>query len=151
MSFSAITDQTSTVTLPGDGWYPDLSVGEFQRVYRLPAEYAAALVEDHLGLARLWAVRQLQAWRAEQEAAGFASLDAVPVFGMPGEATRLFKRAVFCHAKALLLGQFATVERREAAREDAKEGSDVADRFYAWAHDAIADLRGRGRIDADLV
>jgi hypothetical protein len=151
MSFSALTDQPSTVTLPGDGWYPDLSMGEFQRVYRLPAEYAEALVEDHLGLARLWAMRQLQGWRAAQEAAGFASLDAVPVFGMAGEATRLFKRAVFCHAKALLLGQFATVERREAAREDAKEGPDVADRFYAWAHDAIADLRGRGRIDADLV
>lgn len=151
MSFSALTDHTSTATLPGDGWYPELTVAEFQRVYRLPAEYAEALVEDHLGLARLWAVRQLRAWRAEQEAAGFAGLDAVPLHGLTGEATRLFKRAVFCHAKALLLGQFATVERREAAREDAKEGPDVADRFYAWAHDALADLRGRGRIDADLV
>ncbi len=151
MSFNALTDKTSSVILPGDGWYPELSVGEFQRLYRLPAEYAEALVADHLGLARLWAVRQLQAWREEQEAAGFVSLEDVPVHGLTGEGTRLFKRAVFCHAKALLLGQFATVARREAAREDAKEGPDVADRFFAWAHDAIADLRGRGRIDADMV
>jgi len=151
MSFNALTDQTSTAVLAGDGWYPDISVGEFQLTYRLPAEYAESLVEDHLGLARLWAVRQLREWRAAQEAAGHASLDAVPVEGLPGEAVRLFKRAVFCQAKALLLGQFATVERREAAKNDAKEAPEVADRFFAWAHEAIADLLGRGRIDVELV
>lgn len=151
MSFNALTDQTSTATLAGDGWWPEISVGEFQLLYRLPAEYAEGLVTDHLGLARLWAVRHLKEWRAEQEATGHASLDAVPVEGMPGEATRLFRRAVFCHAKALLLGQFTTVERREAARNDAKEAPETADRFYAWASEAIADLCGRGRITAELV
>jgi len=151
MSFNALTDQTSTATLAGDGWYPDIAVGEFQLMYRLPAEYAESLVEDHLGLARLWAVRQLQEWRAAQEMAGYLSLAEVPVAGLAGEATRLFKRAVYCQAKALLLGQFATVERREAAKNDAKESPETADRFYAWAQDAIADLCGRGRIVAELI
>lgn len=151
MSFNALTDKTSALILPGDGWWPDLEVGVFQRTYRLPAEYAEQMVLDHLGVARLWAVRQLVAWRAMREAEGHTSLATVPVDGLPGEATRLFRRAVFCHAKALLLGQFATVERREAARVDAKEGPELADRFFAWAHDAIADLTGRGRIVAALV
>lgn len=151
MSFNALTDQTSTVTLPGDGWYPDLSVGEFQRLYRLPAEYAEALVADHLALARLWVIRQLGDWRAAREQAGYSTLAAVPVAGLDGEAERLWKRAVYCHAKALLLGQFLTVDRRPDARNSDKEEPETADRFYAWANDAVADILGRGRITVELL
>jgi hypothetical protein len=151
MSFNALTDKTSTRIVAGDGWWPDLSVGEFMGNYRLPAEYAEDMVEDHIAIARLWAVRQLAAWRAGQQAAGHASIDTVPVCGLAGEATRLFKRAVFCHAKALLLGQFVTVERREAARDAGKETPDITAMFYAWAHDAIADLLGNGRVSVGLV
>lgn len=145
MSFNAAPNSLSTAIVPGNGWYPDLPVADFQRLYRLPQEYAADLAEDHLALAALWAQRQLTLWQAAQEAAGTGRLDALP------GAALLYRRAVFCHAKALLLGQFATVERREAAKNEAKEGPETAAMFYAWAQDAIADLLGRGRIDVELV
>jgi len=150
MSFNALKNTTSTAIIAGDGWYPDISVGEFQTMYRLPAEYAEALVQDHLGLARAWAVRQLRSWRALHEAAGCTNLAQVPAT-LPGEAELLFKRAVFSHAKALLLAQFATIERREAAAATAKDEPELADKFFAWAHDAIADLLERGRIHVGLV
>lgn len=151
MSFSALTENTVTATVPGDGWYPDLPVAEFLRNYRLPAEYAEGLVADHLTLAVIWARKQLAAWRAEREAEGVARMEDLPFSGVSGGAALLYKRAAYCHAKALLLGQFATIDRREAARNEAKEGAETADKFFAWAENAIADLLGQGRTDVALI
>lgn len=146
MSFSAISTGPSTLIVAGDGWWPDLPVADFQQAYRLPQEYADVLLQDHLELAALWAQRQLAGWRAQLEAEGGASLAEIP-----GKALLLYRRAVFCHAKALLLAQFATVERREAARNDAKESPDMSRQFYAWSQDAIADILGRSRVNVALV
>ena len=146
MSFSAVSTGLSTLVVAGDGWWPELPVADFQQTYRLPQEYADVLLQDHLELAALWAQRQLEGWRQQQEAEGCAVLaDA------PRGALRLYRRAVFCHAKALLLAQFATVERREAAKNDAKESPDLYRQFYAWAQDAIADILSRPRADIDLL
>ncbi len=151
MSFNALPRTTPTTVLPGDGWYPDIPIADFVDSYRLPAEFGEALLSDHLSLAVLWARRQLAAWRAEREAEGVATLAAISITGVEGGAVLLYRRAVFCHAKALLLGQFATVDRREAARNEAKEGADTADTFYAWAQNAITDLLGQGRTDVALI
>ena len=76
---------------------------------------------------------------------------AVPFGGVPGAAMLVYQRAVFSHAKGLLLAQFRTIERREAANNDAKEGRESADAFFAFAHDAIADLLGCSRVDVALI
>ncbi len=149
--FNAVTDRTSTLKLPGYDFWPDLYVADLQRDYRLPAEYAEHLLVDHLAVARIWAVRQLRGWERDMRAEGYTQLADVPLEGEPGGALRIFTRAVFCHAKALLLGQFATTDRREAAKNDGKEGADTADRFSAWAVEAIADLLDRPRITVGLV
>lgn len=146
MSFNALPNSTSTRILAGDAFYPPIQVGEFMQDYRLPAEYAESLIADHLQLAMFWAQKQLRQWRQAHEAQGNSSLTAV------GEsALLLYRRAVFCHAKALLLGQFITTDRRDAAKNEGKEGEAVANRFHAWAQDALADLLERGRIDVELV
>ena len=38
-----------------------------------------------------------------------------------------------------------------AANNDAKEGRESADAFFAFAHDAIADLLGCSRVDVALI
>lgn len=146
MSFSAVSNGPSSLIVAGDGWWPDLPVADFQQAYRLPQEYADVLLQDHLELAALWAQRQLGEWRALRESEGCASLAEAP-----GGSLLLYRRACFCHAKALLLAQFATFERREAAKNDAKEHPDMFRQFYAWAQDAIADILGRSRADTVLV
>lgn len=151
MSFGVTTSKNVTTVLTGDGFWPDLAVAEFLELYRLPAEYAEALLADHLDLARLWAVGHLAKWRSEQEAKGRASLEDVPVSGLPGGATRLFKRAVYCRAKGLLLQQFATIERREAARNDAKEAPETTSWFLSQADAALAALTGRTFITVEAV
>lgn len=151
MSFNALPNQYSDLTLDAVGFWPELSVAEFQRLYRLPGEYAAELLLDHLALARTWAAGQLGSWRVEQAEAGYQHLTDVPLNDIPGEAVRVWKRAVFSHAKALLLPQFATMDRREAAKNEAKEGQESADTFFAQANNAIADLLGQTRIMVGLV
>ena len=146
MSFSAVSTGLSSLVVAGDGWWPDLPVADFQQTYRLPQEYADVLLQDHLELAAIWAQRQLEEWRQQREPEGCTALASVPK-----GALRLYQRAVFCHAKALLLAQFATVERREAAKNDAKESPDIYRQFYAWAQDAIADILGRPRADIELL
>ena len=146
MSFSAVSKGLSPLIVSGDGWWPDLPVADFQQTYRLPQEYADVLLQDHLELAALWAQRQLEEWRQQREVEGSADLASVPK-----GALRLYRRAVFCHAKALLLPQFSTVERREAAKNDAKESPETYRQFYAWAQDAIADILGRTRADIELL
>lgn len=151
MSFNALPRATATIVLQGDGWYPDIFVAEFVASYRLPAEFGEQLLSDHLSLAVLWTRRQLLAWRTEREAEGVAKLADIAITGVTDGAALLYRRAVFCHAKALLLGQFATVDRREAARNEAKEGGDTSAMFYAWAQNAVTDLLGQGRTDVALI
>ena len=151
MSFNALPDDYSNLKLEASGFWPELEVAELQKIYRLPAEYTGELLVNHLRLARSWAVRLLAAWAAGKQAEGFAAIADVPFAGLPGEALNIFKEAVFCQAKALMLAQFATVDRREAAKNEAKEAPESADVFFARANNAIADLLGGGRIKVALV
>lgn len=149
MSFNALTPKTATTVIYGGGFWPDLEVAEFQALYRMPSEYAESLVADHIELAFIWAVKQLVGWQEKRQEEGFLTLadcflSDLP--GLPGKAEKMFKRAVFCHAKALLLEQFATIERREAARHDAREAPEITDIFYAQANRAIADILGTSNI-----
>lgn len=159
MSFSGIPEgskksnpiKASNIVLEGFGFWPDLALAEFQNIYRVPAEYREELVLDHLEIARLWVMQQLASWCRGKIDEGYACLQDIPVNGQPDGALKLFKRAVFCHAKAILLEQFATLERRESAKNDAKEGYDNMAGFYAQANRAISDILDKPRILAELI
>lgn len=143
MSFGVTTAHTVTTVLPGGGFYPDLPLTEFLELYRLPAEYAEKLLADHLALAQIWAAKELESWRNELMAEGVTSIIDRDLYGIPGGAERLYKRAVYAQAKGLLLQQLITIERREAARNEAKDAPESAEGFFATARDAIATLSGR--------
>lgn len=55
MSFNAMSTEQPDGTVGNDGWFPSLSVRLFLTLYRLPGEYAADLVSDHLRLGMVWA------------------------------------------------------------------------------------------------
>ncbi|MFW5487365.1 MAG: head completion/stabilization protein [Desulfovibrio sp.] len=156
-SFSGFPSESSQTIVKNDGFWPDLALADFQALYRLPRDYTDALLADHVGLAMLWANRQLEAWKAEKVVAGYATLADVPAalqggsLGQDTASLLFYRRAVFCHAKALLLPQFATINRREAAKNEAKESPEYRENFLASAEQAIADLLGHGRVDVELI
>ena len=153
MSFNGFSDDKSDITVQGDGWWPALAVGDFQAVYRLPGEYEAQLLVDHLKLAMSWAQDQLAAWRAAREAEGCESLAAAPGPEIDGEprSVLLYRRAVFAHAKALLLLQWKTIGRRDVTGREAQDTGESEDTFYEFAQQAVADLQGRARVTVELI
>lgn len=153
MSFSGFPDKLVETTVANDGFWPDFSVGEFQTLYRIPAEYEADLVMDHLRQGMAWTNRQLAGWRAEREAEGHTTLADVPGDKLGEEPlfSLYYRRAVFCHAKGLLMPQFKTMARRAEAKNEAIESEETEDKFFQYAQQAVDDFLGRGRINVELI
>lgn len=155
MSFTGFSDQVDpSKTISNMPFWPDLNLYEFQENYRLPAEYRESMLEDRLKLAMVWANTQLSAWKAEQETAGAASLGEVPVVGAPAWGSPLvllYVRAVSCHAKALLLDDYATAMRKSDAVSDVKESGDTVEKWHRFAVDALNDLQNKPKIHAELL
>ena len=152
MSFSGKPTTFVEQTIENDGFWPDLSVSEFQKGYRLPAEFLGDLLTDALAIAMAEINTDLAKLQARWQAAGITNVGTADPL-LPGRAlkTRLYKRAVYCRAKASALQQFATVTRRESADNTGKEAPEREDTFLAFSQSAVRALQGRGRITAALL
>lgn len=155
MSFTGFSDQVDPdKTISNADFWPAINLFEFQENYRLPVEYRASMLEDRVKIAMIWANKELADWKAEQAMAGVTSLGEVPVIDAPGWGSPLvllYKRAVSCHAKALLLKDYATVMRKSDAVSDAKESDDTVETWHRFAVDALNDLQGKPKIHAVLL
>jgi hypothetical protein len=153
MSFSGKPTHLIEQPVTNDGFWPDLNVAEFQRGYRLPAEYLVELVVDGISQAMDEVNVDLEQRKACWQAKGVNSLTTADPLIVRNVAamTRSYKRAVYCRAKAFALGQFATVVRRDSAQNLAKESPDTEERFLTLSQQAVRLIQGRGRITAQLI
>lgn len=152
-SFSGHTAEPSTTVVQNDGWWPVLPLAALEAIYRLPEEYAEATLVEAVQLAMAWTNEQLASWKADQVEADYASMDAVPCDSL-GETSLHFlhyRRAVFSYAKAYLLEQFPTINRRDAAVSNGKEDEDTAETFLAFATRAVADFLKRPSVTVELI
>lgn len=156
MSFSGKPTTIVEQTIENDGFWPDLSVSEFQKGYRLPAEFLGDLLTDALAIAMVEVNTDLAAVKAVLQDSGVLNLASeasvtTPAAWAYAHKVRLYKRAVYCRAKASALQQFATVTRRESAENTGKEAPEREDTFLAFSQSAVRALQGRGRITAALL
>lgn len=154
MSFTGFADQIDkALVVQNAAFWPDINLSEFQAAYRLPAEYREGLLMDRLRLGMLWANRELAAFRLEQSAATLSEVpvDAGEMLGDVHPKVLQYIRAVCCHAKALLLADYATMLRKADARSDAKESPETADRWHREALDALAAVRGAMTIHVEAL
>lgn len=153
MSFSGKPTTLVDQAIENDGFWPDLSVAEFQKGYRLPAEYLVELLADGLATARGEVNTDLAKRKAALQRAGVVSVATADpqVLPDPDFVLSTYKRAVYCRAKAYLLQQFATVNRRPEAANLAKESPDTREQFLAFSQQAVRSIQGRGRITAALL
>lgn len=155
MSFSGKPTTFVELTIENDGFWPDLSVSEFQKEQRLPAEYLVELLVDTLKSAMFEVNTDLARVKAKLQAAGVSNLQAAAGVAAPAEwayahKVTLYKRAVYSRAKGNSLPQFATVTRRESAENTGKEAPERSETFLAFSQQAVRALQGRGRITASL-
>lgn len=95
----------------------------------------------------------LLAWRSTQQAAGFATLTAVPAETVDGATIHAhrYQRAVGCLAKALLLERFRDLDTTGKGHKDADAITDPIDDCRRDHLNAIADISGRPRSTVELI
>jgi hypothetical protein len=153
MSFSGKPTTLVELAIENDGFWPNLDVGEFQKGYRLPAEYLVELLTDELTTAMTEVNSDLAELKARWQGLGVSSVESADPTVLPKRTfqAKTYKRAVYCRAKASLLPQFVTIVRRESAENLGKELPDRPETFLAFSQQAVRSLQGRGRITAVLL
>ena len=151
--FSGMPTNLVEQSIENDGFWPDLSVLEFQKGYRLPAEYLVDMLVTDLDTAMHEVNLDLAKLKARWQAAGVSNVETADSIVLPERTfqAQLYKRAVYTRAKASLLTQFPTVTRREVAENTGKEAPERAETFLAFSQQAVRALQGRGRMTAALL
>ena len=156
MSFSGKPTTFVEQAIENDGFWPNLSVSEFQKGYRLPAEYLVDMLATDLTTAMIEVNTDLASAKSTLQTAGVSNLEAAAGAATASEwgyayKVMLYRRAVYTRAKASLLTQFATVTRRESAENTGKELPERGETFLEFSQQAVRSLQGRGRITAALL
>lgn len=153
MSFSGKPTTFVEQAIENDGFWPNLSVAEFQKGYRLPAEYLVDMLVTDLATAMTEVNRDLAELKARWQGVGVSNVESADTTVLPERTFQAatYKRAVYCRAKASLLTQFATVTRRESAENTGKEQPERGETFLQFSQQAVRSLQGRGRITAALL
>lgn len=153
MSFSGKPATVVEQTIENNGFWPDLSLAEYQKAYRLPGEYLGETLVTHLTVAMAEVNQDLQKLMTSWQGLGIAAVASADPMLLPERKLKvdLYKRAVYCRAKATALTDFATVTRREVAENTGKEAPERADTFLAFSQSAVRALQGRSRITAALL
>ncbi|NIB44781.1 head completion/stabilization protein [Pseudomaricurvus alkylphenolicus] len=151
MAFTGKEETFLESSLSNIDFFPELSLGDFQRIHRVPAELAQEAVEHQLKLARNLVNDVLEEQRALWEADGHLSLEDMDTANGTDFKT-YYLSAVFYRAKAELLQDFQTFSRRESSADMAKEGDSVHQALMADSDRCIRRLKGiRTSITVDLI
>jgi hypothetical protein len=153
MSFSGKPTVLVDERVENDGFWPNLTVAEFQKGYRLPAEYLVDMLVAELTTAMVEVNTDLATCKARWQGAGVSSVESADTTVLPERTYKvaLYKRAVYTRAKATLLTQFATVARRDVAENTGKALPERGEVFLEFSQQAVRALQGRGRITAVLL
>lgn len=153
MSFSGKPTTFVERAIENDGFWPNLSVAEFQKGYRLPAEYLVEMLVTDLTTAMIEVNRDLAKRKGQWQNVGITCVESADPMVLPERTfhAATYKRAVYCRAKASLLTQFATVTRRESAENTGKELPERGETFLEFSQQAVRSLQGRGRITVALL
>jgi hypothetical protein len=153
MSFSGKPTTLVELAIENDGFWPNLDVAEFQKGYRLPAEYLVELLTAELTTAMTEVNNDLAKCKARWQNVGITTLESADPMVLPERTfhAATYKRAVYCRAKASLLPQFVTIIRRDSAENLGKELPDRPETFLAFSQQAVRSLQGRGRVTAALL
>ena len=153
MSFSGKPTTLVEQQIDNDGFWPDLSVSEFQKGYRLPGEYLGEMLAADLKAAMVEVNNDLAKCKAKWQLTGVSCVESADptVLLDPAFKAATYKRAVYCRAKASLLTEFPTMTRREIAENTGKEAPERSETFLAFSQAAVRSLQGRGRMTAALL
>ncbi|WP_163831868.1 head completion/stabilization protein [Spartinivicinus ruber] len=144
--------QPATGTITSDDFFPAVSVGEFQQLYRLH-EYTEDLIESELIQAVIAINSQLDNFKATLQAKGINQLadKASPNVGGQHRDSFLYQRAVMSLAKANVLQQYQVIFTSEKAEHVAKTNEETYDFWLAVSQRALSQLQDQPLITVELL
>lgn len=131
--------------LTNNGFWPDLNLKDFQAQRSLPADMAADTLAQALLAAVMEVNAELEGVEAGWKAKGYALAADVPGAAMGGlnGLCAQYTKAVFARGKADLLGEFATIGRRET--HPGQESTETRNGLLAEASVVIRRMKGLKR------
>lgn len=139
-----------------DGFYVDINLPQMRDAVRLDGTVTDVRLREAVIAAILHVNYELRDWKLLQIAAGYASLAAVPADRIDRESVliSLYRRAVYCSAKADLIERYRDYDSTASSLSDKKmmEALDNAPGDQRRnAHWAIADIIGRSHLTVELI
>lgn len=135
MSLTGKPALTAQEPVENDGFWPLLQIGDLMEKYRIPAEYADQVIKTGLVLAMVRVNAKLKPVKDAMAVLGYSTLaafiaanDAEQIDGVDVLVIE-YENAVYARAKAGLLKQFQTINRRPQAENSAKE-SDETEQYW---------------------
>lgn len=144
---------TGQAPIANDGFFPELDFAQALATMRqdgtvTPDRLRAALVEAALSVNE-----ELTTWKADQQAAGHANLEAVPAPSVDGKSAHehRYLRAVYCQARAGLIERYRDYDATASGDRQAETMMLAVDDLRRDARWAISDIRGITRTTVDLI
>jgi hypothetical protein len=145
MSLTGKPALTTAAAVTNDGFWPNLTLADLLNNYRIPSEYVDGVIQTGLSMALINVNQKLVSVKAKLVLDGYASLTAYTTAhpeALNGKQVldELYKHAVYTRAKASLLMQFASINRRPQAENQTKEGDDMETYWLDESQAAIAEF-----------
>ena len=152
-AFIAAGGSTAPYPIVNDGWFPDLDGQHLRESLRLDGSITDARLETAAVNAVIEVNRELKAWKAQQLAAGNASLADVPADAIQGESQllHLYRRAIYCSAGAELAERMRDYSATGDGAERAEALTPTADEYRRDARWAIRSILGIAHTTVELI
>lgn len=139
------------ITIKNDSFWPDLNIGEFQRRRSIPVDIDAETIAASI-LAAVGEINaDLGSFVTIQRQAGYTAASEVPGASVESEnlLTVQYKKAVFARAKADLIGEYASLSRRET--HIGQDSPDTRAELLAEAAFVLRNIQGYPRVGVALI
>ncbi len=125
MSLTGKPSLTTAAPVANDGFWPDLLLSDLMSRYRIPSEYADDTISWGLSLALVRVNEDIE--RVKQTVLAMPLESFTEYLESSSEAGLKvhYEHAVYSYAKAYLLQQFSTMNRRKEAENLAKESQET--------------------------
>lgn len=144
---------TPEATIAGDGFFPAVDPATLRQAIRLRDGTTPERLREAVLGAMLTIGRDLAAWAAAQQAAGFTTLGAVPSALLGGQSRLivLYRRAIQAYVRAELIEQLRDVDTTGDGHRQADELEPSIDNLRRDGLHAIRDILGVGRCTIELL
>ncbi|WP_421865096.1 head completion/stabilization protein [Motiliproteus sp.] len=150
--FVADTPERNEHPINNTGFWPDIDPEHCRRVVRLPSDITAPRLREALINAMLSVNLDNAAWGAQQQADSYATLADIPADQIDGNSIKvsLYRRAVYCFAKADLLDRYADIDSTGSA-ERGQLHTDTADDYRRQGILAVRNMIGQPLTSVELI